>query len=133
MRTALSRILVSLFSFLLLVGLSLFALEKKEASPVPEKSVVKSEVTLTGVIEASDEDDQGKVTSVALSCMNDLGEYDYYRIENTGKGRDLIKQVGETVKITGQLRTDKARHRTLSVEAYRVIRDDSAVKEPDEL
>lgn len=135
MRTALSRTVVSLsaFLFLLFFGLALFASEKTTVAPVPESAVVKSEVTLTGVIEATDEDDNGRVRSVSLSCMNDLGEYDYYSIENKGKGRDLLKVVGETVKITGKLRTDKARRRTLSVGAYQVIRDEPEKKDPDAL
>lgn len=135
MRTALSRTFVSLSVFLLLLffGLGLFASEKQTVSPVPENAVVRSEVTLTGIIEATDEDDNGTVRSVSLSCMNDLGEYDYYSIENKGKGRDLLKQVGETVKITGKLRTEKDKRRILSVDGYKVIRDDAEKKDPDAL
>lgn len=92
----------------------------------------QTEIALTGIIEIADEDDKGVIRAVTLSCMNEVGEYDYYPIRGSGRGKDLLKLVGETVKIKGTLFTDKEKNRSLEVAEFTLIRDEAMDREPDE-
>jgi len=119
------------FFFLFLLSVvPLFSANAK----IPTASVPRQvDFNMTGVVEIADEDDAGIVRSVSLSCMNALGEYDYYPIENKGKGKELLTRIGETVRIKGMLLIDRENNRFLTVSDYVILNDEAGEQEPDEL
>jgi len=76
-----------------------------------------AKATISGEIEAAAQDDGGIVTAVAVYD----GEWGLVLIASTGKGKELLKHVGEYAEIQGTLeeQADDAEHDyVMTVSAY---------------
>jgi hypothetical protein len=78
-------------------------------------------VTITGDVEMEEEDDQGNVVKIRLSYLNDRYEIEALSIDLTGKGRELLKGVGRSVKVTGTKANDADGNQVLKVTAYEYL------------
>jgi hypothetical protein len=76
-----------------------------------------SAITVTGYLEDSE-----NAGTIEISVAGATGDYVNYVIAEKGKGRDLKKLVGQLVKLSGTIQTDKKKTRTLLVEKYEVLK-----------
>lgn len=73
-------------------------------------------VTITGVVQAVDWDEEDNVIAVTIST--DDGEF---YVENSGKGVELLKMVDKKVKVTGNVSTDEDGFKTITVNSFEVV------------
>lgn len=87
--------------------------------------------TFTGFIEVMEEDDEGTPVKVALAVLEGESpdgepQYATYGIANSGKGKELLDYIGETVTLTGSVQKNAGGEQSITVTKY------SVVKEPEE-
>lgn len=78
---AISRIII-----IVLLAVALFAAEA---------------VKVTGTVQVAVRDTDGDITEVVIAVIDDE-HYEYYFVRNKGRGRDLVRRVGETVTVEGK-------------------------------
>ena len=76
-------------------------------------------VTITGVVQALETDDEGGAISTYLETAEDS-----ITIAATGKGLELNKYVGYKVEITGVITSDEDGDSVIKVESYTVEDDE---------
>ena len=89
--------------------------------------------TITGVVMAMDEDEDGNTVSVAISVSFGIEEVmeaedleiedvteEFFVVDNE-KGRNLLKLVNETVEVTGNIMMDEDGNKWTSVKKFRVV------------
>ncbi len=82
------------------------------------KETVDSLVTITGYIEDSE---TGNGIEISVISSND--DYINYRISEKGKGRELKKQVGQLVKLTGSIQPGSGKMLTFTVNRFEKLND----------
>jgi hypothetical protein len=92
----------------------------------------QKQVTITGEIEAVDYDEQDMPTAVSVFDA----EWGEVLIAHTGKGKELLKQVGALVELTGRIEelADNGDFvYQLTVQSYTILEQapDSSYEEPD--
>ena len=87
--------------------------------------------TFTGFVEVMEENDEGTPVKVALAVLEGEGadgepQYVTYTIAASGKGKELLDYIGETVTLTGTLQKGAGGEQNITVTKYTVV------KEPEE-
>ncbi len=77
------------------------------------------EVTVTGVVEAAEEDDQGNATAVGIW---DAKNFKWYAVGEGGKGKELLKLVGKTLKVTGTVTAKDEWEEVITVVRYEEVK-----------
>lgn len=94
-------------------------------------------VTLTGVIEPQEEDEEGNVTSISLS-VNVTGPEDeeetleYYLVKLDANGKKLMANVNSKANVTGSVSTDKSGNKTITVNKYEILKKIETIEENEE-
>ena len=95
-----------------------------------------SEMTLEGLVEAAVEDASGNPKSIQLSVeeITEDGEIviHIYAISSAGRGKELMANIGETVKVTGPVKTNKNGSKTITVNDFEVLSTPTEEDYPDE-
>ncbi len=110
---------IGLLLIVTVVILTLSACTRSEAD--------KNEVTITGLVEDIDWDDEDNVLAIALTVAVDqepedeLTESEGYLVALESKGKELLNWIGATVKVTGVIETDEEGRKTIYVKEYEVI------------
>ena len=76
----------------------------------------KKEITISGVINAIEWDDEGNVISVELST-DDLD----YIIEPNQLGKELFDCIGEEVEVVGSVTQDSDKNDCIRITSYKII------------
>ncbi|MBN1352486.1 hypothetical protein JXJ21_24015 [candidate division KSB1 bacterium] len=88
-----------------------------------------SEETITGVVVATDWDDDDNVIAVSISVTIEAEDpseesyTEYYQVANQGKGAELLKLVDEVVEATGDVEVDDDGNKTIYVKSYSVVKE----------
>jgi hypothetical protein len=109
-------------TFIIILALVLYAFcnsTVKDTAAVPPSGDTLA--TVTGYLEDSE---TGK--GIEISVMNPAGDYDNYSVLEKGKGRDLKKQVGQLVKLYGNIQADGKKIKTFFVEKYEILKNSPA-------
>jgi hypothetical protein len=78
--------------------------------------VAGEEMTITGVVQAADWDDEDNVIAVTI-----LADGEEYFVENNAKGKELLEQVGKSVRATGMVETDEDGFRSITVSSFEIL------------
>ena len=88
----------------------------------------KKEVKISGIIQASDWDEDGNVIAVVISVEQEVESEeelmivtDEYLVFNDETGEKLLELAGESVEVTGQVVTDEDGFKTIYVKKFKVI------------
>lgn len=100
-------------------GAVLFASSLFTASAYGEEA--GKEVTVTAIVEAADTDDEGNATAVGL--WDDVN-WKWYTVGEGGKGKELFKLIGKTVKATGTVKKDERGEKTITVLKYELVKSE---------
>ena len=106
---------------------ALLAIVALAASSVPRTE----EVTITGVVNPVEWDDEDNATAVAITVSSEIEpeeeeeepetiEEDYYVADNE-KGKELLEHIGKTVEATGTVVEDEEGTKTITVIGFKVI------------
>jgi hypothetical protein len=99
-----------------LVAISLFAspggVFAEDTPPLDEKVV-----TITGSVETAAVDDKGAVVAVEI-WVEHGDEFDYYLVNDTPKGMELIASIGKKVTATGILEEDEDGNKIITVRSF---------------
>ena len=88
------------------------------APAVTDSTTGKVPVVISGYLEDSED---GK--RVEISVMGPAGDYEDFVIAEKGKGKELRKQVGQLVKLTGTVQTEGKKIKTFIVDKYEVLQN----------
>ncbi len=80
----------------------------------------KGFLTLKGLIESQDEDDDGNAVSINLAVTvesedDDAEALDYYSVKLDKIGKQLLSHVSKQVTVTGTVKTDNDGNKTITV------------------
>lgn len=89
----------------------------EEASLVPDEKIV----TITGSVEKAAIDEKGAVIAVEIWVAQG-DTYDYYLVNDTPEGNNIIGLVGNKITATGILEEDEDGNKILSVKTYSLIK-----------
>ena len=74
-------------------------------------------VTIQGTVVENDWDEDDNVIGVAIST-----DEEYYVVQNSGKGRELLDHLGEDIEVKGTVtRDDDTGISTITVLSYRIL------------
>lgn len=78
-------------------------------------------VTVTGNVEKAALDEKGNI--IAVEIWAEEGDaYDYYLVDDTPRGNELIPLVGKRVRVTGTVEEDEDGNKIIIVTGYSVVR-----------
>jgi len=77
-------------------------------------AAVTDEVELTGMIYASEWDNNGNITAVVIETE----EGEEVAVSNSGKGLELLELEEKVVTVSGMVTTDAEGHKTITITRY---------------
>jgi len=78
-------------------------------------------VTVTGNVEKAALDEKGNVIAVEIWAEGGDG-YDYYLVNDSDKGNELIPLVGKRVRASGTVEEDEDGNKILTITGYSVVK-----------
>ena len=90
------------------------------AQDVRKKGETVPEITVTGIVITSDEDALGNISAVSIEVQN-RDSYEYYYIVMDDKGKQLLDQVNNIVKITGRVQGGKFGRQELIITRWELL------------
>jgi hypothetical protein len=105
----------AILSFVLLTA-PVRSFAEDAATPSEDK-----EITITGSVEKAAIDEKGAVIAVEI-WVEQGDSYDYFLVNDTPKGNELIPHVGSKVTLTAVLEEDEDGNKILTVKSYTVLK-----------
>lgn len=81
------------------------------------------EITVIGLIEENELDENGNTISVTITFLDDNSEYVTYNIFNSELSIPILSLIGETIEVTGVLSTDNDANKIFTVSSFSTIDD----------
>jgi hypothetical protein len=82
----------------------------------------QTETTITGVVINKRMDESGNVTAVSIDVELE-GSYVYYSVIMDEKGRELTRQIDNTVTVTGFVQEDIVKNKSIQVTHWELIKE----------
>lgn len=96
--------------------------KKSKKRPKRKKSAAKK-LTIIGIVEKIDEDEEGNVTGLVVRVKRKGKKFRLYHVDlEKGKGKELIDLLGKKVKATGIVKKDAKGKRTIIVKKHRLVK-----------
>jgi hypothetical protein len=131
---------VSFLTIFFFICLSLFSTKSnageadtaKKKTAVTKKSKKKKtgvkKLTIIGIVEKTKEDEEGNVTGLVIKVKKRRRPRLYHVNMEKGTGKELIKLIGKKVKVTGIVKKDPKRKRTIIVKKHSLVKKSKKTK-----